>query len=95
MTEKDNTAAAQLLIAFNHELRRRILRLMADGKLHAPRDISRRLAEPLSKVSYHVRVLKKCKAIMLEETKPVRGSLQHFYRRSIEAEWAIEVLEAD
>jgi hypothetical protein len=42
---------------------------------------------PLVSVSYHVRVLAECEAITLVRTQPVRGSMQHFYRFAIEAEW--------
>jgi hypothetical protein len=51
--------------------------------------------QPLSNVSYHVRILVNCRAIELARARPVRGSVQHFYRLAIEAEWARSVLDLD
>jgi len=81
-----------LLVALRHPLRRRILREMADGKTISPRELSDMLREPLSNVSYHVRVLADCEAVTLVKTKPVRGSVQHFYRSAVDAPWAQQVL---
>lgn len=82
-----------LLGALSHPLRRRILRQMADGKVTSPRELSDRMRQPLSNVSYHVRVLAGSGAINLVMTKPARGSLQHFYRTAVVAPWARQVLE--
>lgn len=81
-----------LLVALHHPLRRRILREMADGEAISPRELSTRLRQPLSNVSYHVRVLAECAVINLVGTKPARGSVQHFYRSAVEAPWARQVL---
>jgi DNA-binding transcriptional ArsR family regulator len=81
-----------LLVALRHPMRRDILRAMAGEKAISPRQISATLQQPLSNVSYHVRVLCECGAVALVSTKPVRGSMQHFYCPSIEAPWALEVL---
>ena len=83
---------SNLLIALRHPLRRRILREMADGKPISPRELSLALRQPLSNVSYHVRVLAGRGAVALVETKPVRGSVQHFYRSTVEAPWARQML---
>ena len=40
-------------------------------------------------------MLAECAAIALVSTKPVRGSMQHFYRTTIEAPWARQVLGLD
>jgi DNA-binding transcriptional ArsR family regulator len=85
----DDTA---LLSALRHPLRRRILRLMEAEEPISPRQISIQLEHPLSNVSYHVRVLADCAAIALVFTEPVRGSMQHFYRASVEAPWARQML---
>lgn len=82
-----------LLVALRHPLRRRILREMADGKVISPRELATELQQPLSNVSYHVRVLTKRGAVTLVKTKPARGSVQHFYRSAVEAPWARQVLE--
>ena len=81
-----------LLVALRHPLRRRILREMADGKVISPLGLSATLQQPLSNVSYHVRVLADCAAVTLVDTKPRRGSVQHFYRSAVTAPWAQQVL---
>jgi DNA-binding transcriptional ArsR family regulator len=81
-----------LLVALRHPLRRRILREMADGKVISPLELSNTLRQPLSNVSYHVRVLADCAAVTLVDTKPTRGSVQHFYRSAVNAPWAQQVL---
>jgi DNA-binding transcriptional ArsR family regulator len=81
-----------LLAALRHPLRRRILRVMADKKPISPRELADRLEEPLSNVSYHVRVLAEHGVIEEVSTKQVRGAKQHFYRWALKAKWAIAVL---
>lgn len=86
--------------AFNHPLRRRILRRIYRGATDSavsPREISYALDEPLSNVSYHVRILASCGAIALRETKPIRGSMQHFYSpcpKFTDRAWVAAVLDA-
>ena len=82
----------ELLIALRHPLRRQILRVMAERDPISPREISDRLRQPLSNVSYHVRVLADCGAATLVDTAPVRGSMQHFYSSAIDEPWALAVL---
>src|ERR1700761_8731128 len=88
----DHTDETELLIALRHPLRRQILRTMAAQDSISPRQISDELREPLSNVSYHVRVLADCGAVTLVDTAPVRGSMQHFYSTAIEEPWALAVL---
>ena len=88
----DHTDDNELLIALRHPLRRQILRAMAATDPISPRQISDELREPLSNVSYHVRVLADCGAVTLVDTEPVRGSMQHFYSPTIEEPWALAVL---
>jgi DNA-binding transcriptional ArsR family regulator len=92
MEDGANTGDNELLIALRHPLRREILRAMARGKPISPRQISDALREPLSNISYHVRVLADCGAIELVDTAPARGSMQHFYSTTIDEPWALEVL---
>lgn len=94
MGDRDRFDDNALLAALRHPLRRRILRLMEEDEPISPRQISIRLEHPLSNVSYHVRVLAECSAIALVFTEPVRGSVQHFYRASLEAPWARQVLDS-
>jgi DNA-binding transcriptional ArsR family regulator len=100
MTERTGVATgagngrdADLLVALRHELRRKILRTMAEEDPVSPRRLAELLHEPLSNVSYHVRVLADdCGAIELVDTAPVRGSMQHFYSSRLEEPWALAAL---
>jgi DNA-binding transcriptional ArsR family regulator len=80
-----------MLVALKHPLRRKILKAMGD-KESSPRDLAEALDQPLSNVSYHVRVLINCGVLKLVRTRQVRGSMQHFYRALIEDEWARNIL---
>lgn len=82
-----------LVNALNHRLRRQILRAMPDGNAASPRELADRLGEPLGNLSYHVRVLAECGALVLVEERRVRGTTQHFYRSSVTADWARSLLE--
>jgi DNA-binding transcriptional ArsR family regulator len=92
MTNLNRSDDNDLLVALRHPLRREILREMATEESISPREIASSLRQPLSNVSYHVRVLADCGAIALVDTKPVRGSMQHFYRAAVDAPWARQVL---
>jgi len=93
MAGKDKPDLQALLTALKHKLRRRILRVMADGEPTSPCELSRRLGESVSNVSYHVRVLAEYAIVESVEDRQVRGATQHFYRFSLDAEWARKVLE--
>ncbi len=95
MTNLNRSDDNDLLVALRHPVRRDILRVMAGEKAISPRQIASTLHQPLSNVSYHVRVLADCAAVSLVGTRPVRGSMQHFYRASVEAPWARQVLGLD
>jgi DNA-binding transcriptional ArsR family regulator len=99
MSEENGSGAgagggdAETLIALRHELRRRILRTMFEEEAPiSPRRLADALHEPLSNVSYHVRVLVDCDAVTLVYKEPVRGSMEHFYSPSVEQPWALAVL---
>jgi DNA-binding transcriptional ArsR family regulator len=92
MTDLRRPNANDLLVALRHPLRREILRQMAGEEMASPREIASALGQPLSNVSYHVRVLADRAAITLVRTQPVRGSMQHFYRTAVEASWARQLL---
>jgi DNA-binding transcriptional ArsR family regulator len=92
MGDEDNTNHNELLVALRHPLRRQILRAMVESNPISPRQVSDALREPLSNVSYHVRVLAECGAVALIDTTPVRGSMQHFYSPTIDEPWALAVL---
>jgi DNA-binding transcriptional ArsR family regulator len=92
MGGEEHNGHNDLLIALRHPLRRQILREMVERDPTSPRQISDVLKEPLSNVSYHVRVLAECGAATLVDTTPVRGSMQHFYSPTIDEPWARAVL---
>jgi DNA-binding transcriptional ArsR family regulator len=92
MTSLNRSDDNNLLAALRHPLRRQILRLMASEEAISPRELSGLLEQPLSNVSYHVRVLADCDAVALVRTVPVRGSMQHFYRTAVDAPWARQIL---
>jgi len=95
MTSLNRSDDNDLLEALRHPMRREILRHMVDREATSPREMATALDQPLSNISYHVRVLAECAAISLISTKPVRGSMQHFYGLAIEAAWARQVLGLD
>lgn len=63
----------------SHPLRSRCLARLADGTA-SPAELAIEFRKPLSDVSYHVATLLKAGAIELVGERPVRGSIQHFYR---------------
>ena len=92
MTSLNRSDDNNLLAALRHPTRRQILRLMASEEAISPRELAILLEQPLSNVSYHVRVLADCEAVCLVRTIPVRGSMQHFYRTAVDAPWARQIL---
>jgi DNA-binding transcriptional ArsR family regulator len=95
MATASSSETDDLFVALAHPLRRQILRgMLRDEKETSPRDIASDLAEQLSRLSYHVRVLARCGAIALVRTEQVRGSTQHFYRPVVDARWARMALAA-
>lgn len=84
-----------LLTALNNPLRRRILRRMRDEEMISPQQLATEFDLAVSNVAYHVRVLAKCEAITLVKVKPVRGAVKHFYRSTVEAPWARQVIDLE
>jgi len=93
MGSADESRTTDLLLALSHPLRRQILRLLADEEPRSPSELAKSLEHPLPTVSYHVRILAGRGAVRLVRTEPARGSSQHFYLPTIEADWARSVLE--
>lgn len=88
-SKPDNT---RLLNALRHPMRQSILLLMHAHEAVSPKELAAEMNVPLSNVAYHVRALTKCDAIVLAGEQPVRGTVQHFYRFNIDAEWALKAL---
>ncbi|HEX3324595.1 MAG TPA: helix-turn-helix domain-containing protein [Solirubrobacterales bacterium] len=85
----ERNKASDLFTALGHPVRRRVLRKMFEKSTDtSPLELAASLSEPLSALSYHVRVLAECEAVKLVRTERVRGSTQHFYRPAVKAEWA-------
>src|SRR4051812_29036343 len=79
----DQEATQNLLVVLRHPMRREVLARLIQGKQpESPRQMAEALRTPLSNVSYHVRVMAQHKVLTLVDTRPVRGSLQHFYEAS-------------
>jgi DNA-binding transcriptional ArsR family regulator len=95
MTPGGKPKDSDLFNALGHRMRRQILRrMLADGGEVSPRELAAKLHQPLSALSYHVRVLAECEAIELARTHQIRGSTQHFYRAVVKDDWALAALEA-
>jgi DNA-binding transcriptional ArsR family regulator len=99
MTKSPEEQIQRHLDALRHELRRRILRMLASsGEAISPLEMAIELDEPVTNVSYHTRILVKCEAIILVRTGSVRGATQHFYRPNpnfIETGWVASVLSIE
>lgn len=72
----------KVIKALGHPLRQRILQALTD-RVASPSEVAKEIGEPLSNVSYHFKILVKCKAVELVRTQPVRGALEHFYRATM------------
>jgi DNA-binding transcriptional ArsR family regulator len=82
--------------ALRHPLRREILCAFArEGSPLSPRDLAEYLGHPVSNTAYHVRILAETGAVELVDTKPIRGSLQHFYVVKMIEPWALTSLGLD
>lgn len=90
----DDHKTDDLLLALRHPLRRRILHMLSGKEPLSPRELADALNQPLSNISYHVRILADCGAAKLVRTQQVRGSTQHFYRASVRPEWARSALRS-
>jgi DNA-binding transcriptional ArsR family regulator len=79
---KRQTASAvdsRLAKALAHPLRVQLLAALNEG-VASPNELAKKLDEPLTNVSYHVRMLHELGTIELVETEPRRGALEHYYR---------------
>jgi DNA-binding MarR family transcriptional regulator len=61
-----------------HPLRAKILEALA-GSTKSPVQLAGELDARLGSVSYHVRTLERDGLIELTRTRPVRGTIEHFY----------------
>jgi len=68
-----------LMKALSHKDRVQILSILSEREA-SPNELTELLKQNLSKVSYHVQVLKDFKLVELVRTEPRRGAVEHFYR---------------
>jgi DNA-binding transcriptional ArsR family regulator len=68
-----------LVKALNHPVRVKALTILSE-RAASPNEISEQLEEPLSNVSYHIRVLGELGLVELTEEVAVRGAVEHFYK---------------
>ena len=73
-----DTEDPRLVKALAHPIRLRIMELL-DGQTKTPKQLAADLDLPLENGSYHVRTLKQFGFIKLEETRQVRGAVEHHY----------------
>ena len=79
---KRETASAvdsRMAKALAHPLRVQLLAALNAG-VASPNELAKKLDEPLTNVSYHVRMLHDLGCIELVDTEPRRGALEHYYR---------------
>src|SRR3954451_8310737 len=77
--QREGGISQRMAWAYGHPLRARALMILG-GRTASPKEIAEEVGEPLGKVSYHIRELKKTGLIELVETDGSRGGVQHFYR---------------
>jgi DNA-binding transcriptional ArsR family regulator len=70
---------SRLAKALAHPLRVQLLAALNEG-IASPNELAKKLDEPLTNVSYHVRMLHDLGTIELVDTEPRRGALEHYYR---------------
>jgi DNA-binding transcriptional ArsR family regulator len=78
---KESEAHLRLLKALAHPVRMHLLGVLSHRDI-SPAEFARERGEPVSNVSYHFRALEKLNCIEVVRTRPVRGSTEHFYRRT-------------
>jgi DNA-binding transcriptional ArsR family regulator len=74
-----DTEIANVGKALSHRLRIEMIRELRAGTALSPKDLSKRLSEPLGNVSYHCSALRKAGMLTLTDTQKRRGALEHYY----------------
>lgn len=73
-----------LIHALNHPVRRHILRQLGEeGIERSPSEMAQAAALGLPGLSFHARVLCELQVTRCTRTRPVRGSLEHFYASNV------------
>jgi DNA-binding transcriptional ArsR family regulator len=64
--------------------RRRILRtLHKAGEARSPNELAEAFKISVGHVSYHVKILRECRAVALTDTQQRRGAVEHFYASTV------------
>ena len=74
-----NLVDIRLMKALAHKERVEILSILSEREA-SPSELSEVIKASLSKIAYHVKVLKDFDLIELVRTAPRRGAVEHFYR---------------
>jgi DNA-binding transcriptional ArsR family regulator len=87
---------ADCIKAIGTPQRRRILRALHEaGEARSPNELAGGFKVSVGHVSYHVKVLKECRAVVLTDTQQKRGAVEHFYASAIEDDATLIMLLAD
>ena len=88
--------ARDCIKAIRAPARRHILRTLHDaGEARSPNELAKASELSVGHVSYHVNVLKECRALALTDSRPRRGAIEHFYASTvIDNEMVVELLHA-
>lgn len=78
-TQTESPFNPRLVKAMAHPLRQKILQALNE-RVASPSQLAEELGDPLTKVSYHVKILLEYEAIELVRTELTGASVQHFYR---------------
>jgi DNA-binding transcriptional ArsR family regulator len=82
--ELSRVKATDSIRAIGSPQRRRILRaLHSAGEALSPNELSNAGDSSLGHVTYHVKVLKECGVVVLTDTQPRRGAVEHFYTSTV------------
>jgi DNA-binding transcriptional ArsR family regulator len=76
--------------ALSHPVRYRILSTLDGGRVASPAELSQEFGMPVANVAYHFKMLLRLDAIELVSTRPVRGTLEHFYRSIVQPAEALD-----
>ncbi len=76
---KSLTTDERLHKALSHPLRQKLL-VRLNERAMSPSALAEELGEKIGNVAYHVRTLLELETIELVDTRPVRGTIEHFYR---------------
>jgi len=74
-----NLTKAEVAQALKHPLRRKLPLTSIPDRLQSPTEAASSLNEPLSAVSYHVKVLAGYKFLLLRAKEQVRGAQKSYY----------------